>query len=272
MGLTGIGNIDLYGDEKGKEDNTGAETKKVKLPPDETVFILDKTCQCPLCDATFKSKIIKTGATKLISQDIDLRPRYADIDTLKYGVHVCPTCGYAAILRNFPTLSSVQGKLIKEKISSSFTGLGPEAKIYSYDDAIARHKLALVNSVIKRGKTSERAYICLLLAWLTRGKSETLPEDTPNIDEVRKELKAEELDLLEKARVGFVDAFSKESFPFCGLDEQTTIYLIAALAAETKKSDEALRWASRIILSKTANDRIKEKARNLKEMITANKF
>lgn len=265
LGLGNMANIDLYGD--GKEEAKKEEAPKGPAPVNEEDLILDKTCKCPLCDHEFKTKMVKTGKAKLLSQDLDLRPRYSDIDSLKYGVIVCPICGYASMAKTFPLLTSPQGKLIKEQISVSFTGLGPEHPIYTYDDAIMRHKLALVSTVVKRGKTSERAYVCLLLAWLTRGKRETLPADAPNREATERQLKLEELDFLGKARDGFMDAFSKESFPLCGLDECTSIYMISALLAETGMHEEALRWTSRLITSQSANDRIKERARNLKEMI-----
>lgn len=264
MGLGNMSKLNLFDDAK-EEKPEAKKPEPVKV--DERTLILDKTCKCPVCDHEFKAKVVKTGKTKLITQDVDLRPVYSDVDSLKYGVCVCPICGYASMMKTFPNITSAQAKLIKEQISASFTGLGPDHDIYSYDDAITRHKLALVNTVVKRAKTSERAYMCLLLAWLLRGKRESLPDDTQNIAVVYKNLETEEKDFLAKARVGFEDAFSKENFPLCGLDECTSIYLIAALAAEVGDSDAALRWVSRLITSQSANDRIKERGRSLKEMI-----
>lgn len=266
MGLGKMSGLDLFGDEKEEKKKEGAAASAAPEIKEEDL-ILDKSFKCPLCDHEFKTKMVKTGKAKLLSQDLDLRPRYSDIDSLKYGVVVCPVCGYASMLKTFPSLMSAQAKLIKEQISSSFTGLGQVGPIYTYDDAIMRHKLALVNTVVKRAKTSERAYMCLLLAWLLRGKRETLPADTPNYEETATALKKEEVDFLAKAKAGFEDAFSKESFPMCGLDENTIIYLVSALCAEIGATDEALRWASRLITSQSANDRIKDRARNIKEMI-----
>lgn len=265
LGLGKMSGIDLFGEEKEEKKQDGPKVVTPEMK--EADLILDKTFKCPVCDHEFKTKIVKTGKSKLLSQDLDLRPRYSDIDVLKYGVIVCPVCGYAAMTKNFPVIMSAQAKLIKEQISASFTGLSPAGAIYSYDDAIMRHKLALVNAVVKRGKNSERAYTCLLLAWLLRGKRETLSPDIPDYENTAMELKREEIDFLAKAKAGFEDAFEKENFPMCGLDENTTIYLIAALCAETGATDEALRWASRLIAAPGANDRIKERARNIKDMI-----
>lgn len=268
MGLGKMKDMDLYGDEKKTEQKTEAAVQK-PVTVDEASLLLDKTFTCPVCDQEFKEKIVKTGKAKLLSQDIDLRPRYADIDAHKYDVVACPICGYAALARNFNVLTSAQGKLIKENISANFTGLGPEKATYSYDDVLARLKLTLINTVVKRGKTSEKAYICLLMGWMTRGKAETLPADTPNRAQLLEQLKKEELDFLGKAAEGLMDAFAKESFPLCGmLDEASSTYLVSALCAEVGRSEEALRWVSRLITSKNANERIKERARDLKDKIT----
>lgn len=268
MGLGKMKDLDIFDD--GKKEEKKVEAKAAgPVKVDESTLILEKTVKCPVCDIEFKEKFVKTGKARLVSQDIDLRPKYADIDAHKYDVIACPVCGYAALARYFATIGSPQAKLVKEKISMSFTGFGEEKTIYSYDDAIGRLRLALVNAVVKRSKVSERAYICLLIGWMLRGKAETLPEETPDREKVLKALKEEEMGFLNKACEGLMDSFSKESFPLVGLDEPSATYLIAALCAETGKQEEALRWVSRLIVSKSANDRIKERARNLKEMVTA---
>lgn len=124
------------------------------------------------------------------------------------------------------------------------------------------HKLALVSTVVKRGKNSERAYCCLKLAWLYRGKWEACTDE-----ENRKKLKLEELELLGKAYEGFSTAVSKENFPMCGMDELTLDYLVADLARQLGKFDVAEKWISSVILSHSANERIKEKARDLRTQI-----
>ncbi len=267
LGLGKMADIDLFGEDKEKKDKKPEVKKAEKAVVHEEDFLLDRSFKCPVCDNDYKSRAVRTGKARLVAQDLDLRPKYSDIDGLKYGVTVCPICGYSTMMKTFGPLASVQIKLVKVKIATSFTGLGPEKAIYSYDDAITRHKLALVNSVVKRAKISERAYLCLLIAWLLRGKAETLPEDTQDRDLIMKEIKLEENDFLAKARDGFIEAIAKETFPLCGLDEYTSMYLVGALCMETDMDDEALRWVSKLITSPSANDRIKERARTVKDMI-----
>ena len=149
-----------------------------------------------------------------------------------------------------------------------FQGIEQGGDVVSYDEAIVKHRLALANTVVKRAKSSEKAYTCLKTAWLLRGKAEHLPEDTADYNKVRAELAAEEREFLENAYNGFLEAFPKEMFPMCGMDENTVSYLVADLARRIGKYEDASRWVARVLASRNANDRIKEKSRELKDLIT----
>ena len=116
-------------------------------------------------------------------------------------------------------------------------------------------------------KLSEKAYICLKAAWIIRGKAETLPEDTPDREAVIANLKKEEKEFMSNAYSGFMEAFSKEDFPMCGMDDITVTYLLADLAFEEGKYEVALRNISNILTRKDSSDRIKEKTRMLKDRI-----
>ncbi len=262
--------LEVYEEEsktKGKDQGDDAAAPAVT----EEDLLFDKTFVCPVCDEEFRSKMIRTGKVRLLSADTDLRPKYQVVDCLKYDALVCPRCGYAALSRFFKFMLSAQAKLIRENISVNFEGLPPVDNVYTYDDAIARHQLALANAIVKKAKSSEKAYICLKMAWLYRGKAETLPEDTPDREKVLQELKEEEQELLENAYEGFESAFSKEAFPMCGMDEITVTYLVAELARRVGKYEESSRWISRVLTSRTANERIKNKAREIKEMLNSQK-
>jgi uncharacterized protein len=270
FGLGKMSNLDVYAsDEKNSKKPAEGPEAEDKAKITEEDFIFDKSYTCPVCDKDFKSKTVKTGKVKLISADTDLRPKYQHVDSLKYDAIVCPNCGYSALNRFFNYMTSVQAKQIKEQISSSFKGIGNNEEIISYDDAISRHKLALVNTIVKRSKLSERAYTCLKTAWLLRGKAETLAAgaEGQNNKEVIAELQKEELEFLTNAYEGFIEAFSKELFPMCGMDENTMTYLVAELARRIGKYDESSRWISKVLIARDANERIKSKARELKELL-----
>ncbi len=264
LGLGKLSEMSVYETEekaeKGKEEQKTVEVSEADL-------LFEKTYSCPVCDKEFKTKTVRTGKVKLIAADSDLRPKYQLVDSLKYDVVACPHCGYAALNRYFNYMTSAQAKLIKTNISANFKGLAPEGDVVSYDDAITKHRLALVNAIVKHAKASEKAYTCLKTAWLLRGKVETLPEDAPNREETIQKAKAEEREFLENAYNGFMEAFPRELFPMCGMDENTVTYLVADLARRIGKYEDASRWVSKVLVSRNSNERIKAKSRELKELI-----
>jgi uncharacterized protein (DUF2225 family) len=264
FGLNNLSNINIYDE---KEEDTKDNKVKSKKGFSEEDIIFDRTYTCPVCDTDFKSKSVKTGRVKLKGLDSDLRPRYHQTDPLKYDAILCTSCGYASLTRFFKNVTYTQADWIKKSISSSYKPVEETGNVYSYDDAIARHKMALVSSIVKKAKTSERAYTCLKTAWVIRGKAETLPKDTPDYKQVLLRLKKEEMEFISNAYEGFSDAFMKETFPMCGMDESTITLLVAELARKTGKLDEASRWISRVLVSRDANDRIKDKAREIKKLL-----
>lgn len=269
FGLGELSKLKVYGDAEKKNQKKA----KPKIDPKviEKDVLFDKTYLCPVCDREFRAKTIKTGRVKLVGTDTDLRPKYKIVDPLKYDAVACPHCGYAAISRFFRNITPSQIALVKKNVSENFKGLEENDDIYSYDDAIIRHKLALANSIVKKSKTSERAYTCLKTAWVIRGKRESLSRNMQDNKKQVKTLLREELGFILNAYEGFEEAYSKESFPMCGMDEVTVNLLVAELARRVGKNDEAGRWISQILISKDANERIKERARDIRDLIRKSK-
>ena len=265
LGLKIKKDINVFEQDK-KEERQAAqgETKPKEISEESLLF--DKTHKCPVCDSEFKCKMVRTGKAKLVSQDMDLRPKYQGIDPLKYDAILCPVCGYASLNRYFNFVMSSQAKQIKEQISSTFKYTSENGKTYSYDEAITRHKMALLNTVVKRGKVSERAYTCLKLAWLFRGKREVMMQGEYSKEEA-KALYEEEKECLKNAHGGFVAAFSQEEFPMCGMDQYTVTFLVAELSRRIGEYEEAKRWVSKVLVARDANRRIKDKALALKESL-----
>ena len=266
LGLVGVSSVSIYDEEK--KDNAKKETAAApEKVITESDFLFEKKLTCPVCDKEFKTKTVKTGKPRLIGSDSDLRPKYAGIDSIKYDAIICPNCGYGALSRFFGYMTSVQAKLIKETVSSQFSKLPDSGDTYTYDEAINRHKLALFNSVVKRSKVSERAYTCLKLAWLYRGKKENLDMSALNAKDVKAECEANEKEMISNAFEGFVTARAKEDFPVCGMDESTFEYLLADLAARLEKYDLAVKFATNVITTRQANTKLKEKARDLRDRV-----
>ena len=266
LGLGNLENSNIY--EEPKDDKQNGKQEKEVHKVEEKDLIFDRTFECPLCDTKVISKVMKSGKAKLLRTDKDLRPVYEGIDAQKYDVVVCPKCGFSAITRYFTPMPAGQAKLIRENISSKVHLTPHTGEIYTYEQALERYQLALANAVVKQGKASEKAYCCLKSAWLLRGWQEELAADEKNKEKIA-ELKEAEKEYLQNAMDGFSTAKASENFPVCGMDENTVDYLLAVLSFWAGKYDVASRLIAALLTSPTANARVKDKARDLKDEIVA---
>lgn len=265
----------LFGEENVtvKQNERETVTKK-DAEPNEADFLLLKSVRCPVCDGVFRTTMIKSGRAKRKEPDMDLRPRFEHIDTNKYDVASCPRCGYTAMHRYFPHLSTLQIKLINEGVCAKFkaapTKPVEEIELLDYDTAIERYKLALYTTIVKKGQTSEKAYECLKIAWLLRGKMEQLEaEDKEKNKEAIEACQKEYDSFYQQAFDGYVKAMSSESYPMSGMDQSTVDLLIAAMAYNLGKYDYASRFVSSLIISRTASANIKKRAHDMKELLLA---
>lgn len=268
LGLKGLENMDIFASEEEKS-TAGEEGKEKASVVKEEDFLFDKTYECPVCYGEIKEKTIKAGKIKLLRTDMDLRPVYEQAEPLKYDVITCPHCGYAALTRYFKGLTSSQAKAIRETISQSFRPVDVKGETYSYEDALNRYKLSLANTVVKHGKASEKAYICLKTGWLLRSMQENLEQSEPDYEKKQKEAKQQERAFLKNALEGFIAARQSEGYPMCGMDEITVEYLIAVLAMEFEQFEISSRLISGILVSTSANNRMKDKAREVKDVLIA---
>lgn len=266
LGLGNMEEMDLFEEPK-KEEAKVKAAAVAPARPQEKDLIYDRSFVCPVCDSHFTAKIMKSSKARLLGTDQDLRARYEGIDAVKYDVVMCPVCAYAALIRFFTSVTSSQARLIREKISQKVTLTEYVEETYSYEQAMERYKLALVNAVIKRSKASEKAYICLKTAWLLRGYGESLREKE-DCDEKKVEAMArQEEEYLENAYKGFSEARQSEMFPICGMNTVTVDYLVAVLAVRFKDYGVATKLLSAVITSPGANVRIKDRARDMKDQV-----
>ena len=268
LGLGNIGGGDLFEDPKKKETVVKKEepVKKLSLVNEED-FLFDKKYACPVCESSFEVKTVRTGKVRMKNVDLDLRPDYSEVDQNKYDVIACPECGYAALGRYFTTLNKYQIEDIRTKICMNYKKQEYHEPTYSYEYARNLYQLALANAVVKKAKNSEKAYICLKTAWVIRGETQRLDPSADDYDAKKEANDAQERELLTNALNGFVMARQSEEFPIAGMDSTTLDYLIAALAYETDQYDVAGKMISELLTSRTANSRIKDKARFLKELM-----
>ncbi len=255
LGLGNMEGMDLYEEpkkEQEKQKPAAAAAPKIQ----EKDLIYDRSFVCPVCDSPFTAKIMKSNKARLLGTDQDLRARYDGIDAVKYDVVMCPVCAYAAIIRFFPSVTSSQAKLIREKISQNVVLTKYDEEIYSYEQAMERYKLALVNAVVKRAKAGEKAYICLKSAWVLRGYRESLQESGDYDRNFTDQLERQEEEFLENAYKGFSEARQSEMLPICGMNGITVDYLVAVLAMRFKDYNVAIKVLSVVITSSGTSPRI----------------
>jgi len=238
----------LYITEKERDKKKGQEIGSKKINPADCLY--DKTYECPVCSNEFKSKAIRKGKARYIHNEIDLKPLFEPIQPDYYDVIICNKCGYSAISSCFTRISDSQAEKITSSITPKFYPKQyPE--IYSIDDAIERYKLALLSCIVKNAKAGEKAYVCLKIGWFYRDKKD-----------IKNELK-----YIKAAFDGFKTAYESETFPICGLDEHTLLYMIAALGVRIGCYKEALRALGQLSTQRNLSTRLKNKIYDLKEYI-----
>ncbi len=246
LGFDDINEIDVYNKEKEQEKDAFNEKKEV----DPKNSLYDTNAICPVCNNRFQAKAVKSSAYRRQKSDSDFFLRYASINPYFYEVWLCNVCGYAAMKQDFERIREYQKELVQKKIYPKWQGRRyPE--VYDIEVAIERYKLALLNSVIIEAKTSRKALNCLRIAWMYR-----LLQDDTN----------EQL-FLKQALEGFNEAYISEDFPICSMDKFTVIYLIGDLNRRIGNFDEANLWFSKVITAPNAAQKIKDIARDQRELI-----
>jgi uncharacterized protein (DUF2225 family) len=216
--------------------------------PENYIFLRKRTC--PACGLQFEDAALRVTKCRFTRGDTDLRPYYEPYDPILYDVVICYHCGYAAMHSAFDALTDRQAGVVKSEITPYYK-YREYPLVFSVEDGIERYQLALLCAVVKKAKESEKAYLCLKLAWLCRASGET----------------DKETGYLKCALEGFELAFAKESFPIYGMDDVTLTYLCGELSRRIGKKDEALRYIGRVIVSPAASDRLKQRAREVKDLI-----
>lgn len=249
FGLDNLEDLEIY-----KKEEPKVKVKKEKSVPkvteiDVNTLLFNKTVTCPVCSNEFTCRAVKYNSPRIKSRDSDFFIRYYIINPYFYDVWLCDRCGYAALKSDFHKIKGRQITNIHINISNRW-----RSKYYPpiYDEKIAieRYKLALLNAVVSERKDSTKAFICLKIAWMYRMLEET----------------EEEKLFLEKALQGFLIAFQKEPTPIYNLDKYSLMYLIGELYRRCGDYDNAKLWLGKVVTSIGAPSRIKDKARDMRDL------
>ncbi|MCR5789337.1 MAG: DUF2225 domain-containing protein [Lachnospiraceae bacterium] len=271
LGLGNLSSADLYENEEKKEkkryEREEQPAPKAHKVESEKDFVFLKTYSCPVCDREFKNPTMRSNKARMIGNDMDLRPRYTHVDPIKYDVICCPYCGCAALTRYFDQLTYPQARLIRENISKNYKAAAVVKETLSYDEAMVRYQLALGNAMVKRSRASEKAFICLKMAWLIRGKMENFDFDPDSHNGSIFQAEEEQKELLRNALEGFLNARQNETPPICGMDSVTIDYLVAALSFECGDIETSAKLIGSVLQNKGTSSRMKDMARDLKEKV-----
>lgn len=216
--------------------------------------LYDKTVTCPICSNEFTVKCAKINSPRIKSKDSDFFIHYSVINPYFYDIWICNQCGYAAPKKEFPKIkSSEKNSLIKN--------LAPKWKprtfplIQNEETALERYKLALLTATFTYKDQGYIAFLLLKIAWMYR-----LLQDTEN-----------EISFLQQSLKCFEKAFINEPFPICGLQRDSLTYLIGELYRRIGDDTNALSWFSKVITTIGASQKVKELARDGKDLISSKK-
>ncbi len=270
FGLKQTGEFSIMGEEKSKQAASGEAG--AEKPIEEKDLLVEKKIRCDICENEITALVLKGSKVRRAEPDADLRPRYEGIDAVKYGVTFCTQCGYAALNKHFNHNSATQRKWLRETVCMNYVKqIEFDRETYSYDYAVEKYKLALVNAMARKAKLSEKAYICLNLAWLRAEQASqvvgTSPEELASKEKYTQEYEA----FYRQAYDAFQKVISTETSPYEGMDENTLEYIIVNMAMHFKEYDFAARTVSRLITNKAVPARLRDKLLDIKDEIIKNK-
>ena len=256
----------MRGNLPGNEIKSEKSEKEVK-GYDEMDLLLLREFICPACERKFKTCTPKM--TRLIKDkdDADLRPRYINLDILKYQVIECPVCGFADLERDFMRVRYDEIKAYKAQgIKPDMTACLNEG-VRGYKEAYMRYKSAIRCNMIRGCSKGKRGYTMMLAAWLLRGWREERELLEYTVEDTDPMSEAEEKKLLKYAVKEYEEALMKEDFPIYGITEPTFDYLMAALLYELGDPDTSTRYVIRALQNKELKPVYRIKAEELRDKL-----
>ena len=251
FGINSIEDVRVYKDMEKLNDTAQANKSELENIVRKSVFL--RKFKCPICGIETKVPDVSSSSIRMEHRDTDLMPVYREPNPLYYYVVFCKNCGFATLPANVKNITERQRALIVEKITKTwhFDKVYPD--YYTPEIAIEIHKLGLLNAIVSNDKVSLRAILSLHIAWLYR-----IIGDEEN-----------EKAFLITALEGFQYAYEREPGTVGGMDSTNQEYLIGELLRRTGDLHGALNWFKKVLMSKTATQRLKDMTRDQKDVIMA---
>ena len=243
------------------------EKSEPKEEFDELELLFDKEHTCPVCESVFTAKEVRAGKAQSDEMDLDLRPRFKNIDPIKYRVIECPCCGYADFSKTFSSVRDRERLMLREKRLKYETDAPSEGFVREYSDAHRYYKSAMRCCLIRGAKSSKRAYTALNAAWLLRGWREHIRSRGYSVSDESVMSMDEERKLLKYAWKNFRDAETKEDFPISGMGESTYDYFMAVLSYNLDQINDAGKYILRALQSRDLKPILRTKAEDVRDMI-----
>lgn len=200
---------------------------EVKMTKDE---LIDKKQECPVCNTHFTSKKVRTSKIAVEKRYPDYYTEYKGENPTRYGVIVCPVCGYSAFEGDFSSITEAEKEIIIQAICMNWKGKNYTGK-RSLKDAIEAHKLALLSYDLRRYKSSVIGKVALRISWFYREA-----KDYKNESHYKKIV----LDRFERA-------FLEERLDDNGDEELTIMFLVGELLRQQGDFVNAIKWYDRVL-------------------------
>lgn len=230
------------------------KVKKNQIYIDTSKYIIQKEMICPICEQSFTTPRVRMSKIRFNSTDTDLRPYHEGIDTVAYEPVICVHCGYASVFKIFNKVRYSNKSKLSEFLAKNYKKRKwPE--VVDTKTAIQKYLLALKCADVRETDIGEYAYIYIKLAWLFRVYEEG--QDYLEKEEFcqRKFLQTAE------------QALENSLFPIVDWDETIFSYIIGETNRRLKNFDVASEYMLQVITNTKASDKLKDRARDIRDLI-----
>lgn len=191
---------------------------------------------CPVCHFKFQVPWVSSREFRIGQRDGDLRPHYEGEHGLYHAIWACPRCRYAAYRDSFTRVNGDELEQLRKMLAPDPVvdeqAVRTAASPPGWEEAVARHKLAISCYQIRKSPPSVLAGLYHQLAWLYR---------EAGAEEQEKKYLAQ---ALEK----YIETFEKGKGKFpAQLGEPGVLYLAGEISRRLGNYREAARWLEKAI-------------------------